>query len=169
MRYTPFRSRHEQCSGLPKCSTVADAQHFKRRPRLHGPCAVNGPPGMKRGGPLTGYATIRRARTDLPARQVMNHSISPRCRCEKRCIGPSPLGPLYQWNQTDPNGLSEPWRTSYGTHRLRRAVRTRCIHRSAWASALPQMPSPSDCPERCPNSCRVRVPDTQMRELRPRL
>src|ERR1700675_271731 len=95
--------------------------------------AVNGPPGMKRGGPLTGYATIRRARTDLPARRpVMNHSISPRCRCEKRCIGPSPLGALCQWNQTDPNGLSEPWRTSYGTHRLRRAVRTRCIHRSAW-------------------------------------
>ena len=44
-----------------------------------------------------------------------------------------------------------------------------CINRFAWASALPQMPSPCDRPERCPNSRRVRVPDTQMHELRPRL
>jgi hypothetical protein len=37
---------------------------------------------------------------------------------------------------------------------------------SAWASALPEMPGPSDRPERCPNSFRVRVPDTQVHELR---
>lgn len=36
-------------------------------------------------------------------------------------------------------------------------------------SALPQMSSPSDRPKRCPNSFRVRVPDTQMCELRPRV
>jgi hypothetical protein len=72
-------------------------------------------------------------------------------------------------NRTAPIQLSRRWRTSYGRYRLWRAARTCCINRFAWASALPQMPSPCDRPEHCPNSRRVRVPDTQMHDLRPRL
>jgi hypothetical protein len=45
----------------------------------------------------------------------------------------------------------------------------RRINGPAWAAALPEMSSPSHRPERCANSLRVRVPDTQMHELRPRV
>jgi hypothetical protein len=69
-----------------------------------------------------------------PKKSFLRHLVEPR-------ISPSPFGALcslYQRNQAGPNGLSAPWRMSYGTHWLRRAVRTRCVHRFAWASALPK-------------------------------
>jgi hypothetical protein len=76
--------------------------------------------------------------------------------------------PPHRWNQTGRARFSAPVEESYGTDR-RAAVRTYCMYSSFRASALPEMSSPSDRPERCPDSFRVRVSDTQMYELRPRV
>jgi len=69
---------------------------------------------------------------------------------------------LAHGTKTGPNGLSAPvedvlWDSS--TRRRQNPLRL----------GVRQMPSLSDRPKRCPNSRRVRVPDTQMHQLRPRV